>query len=72
MMKNYVVAYINFFDNNLLIKFVKAESKLDALVKIGCKSFTMGTRTIEGAKVNAFDADSMVEVKEVFMENFYE
>lgn len=66
-MKKYVVGYINFFDNVLKLRIVKAEGWYDALHK----AFEVGVylpvdmKDIEEAKAEAFNQDWMFTVQEL-------
>lgn len=66
-----VVAYMDFFNNDMQIKKVDADCWKDALLK--CTDFfgengvewLVGAETIEGAKERAFDMDTMFSIMEV-------
>lgn len=66
-MKQYCVAYISFFDNDLLQTFIWADSEKEAVLKYpGLEHFfTTEDTTIEEAKCNAFDSDCMFSVIEI-------
>ena len=64
-MKNYVVAYISFFDNALDIKFVESDSWKNALDKAFPLDGYELPDDIEEAKIEAFNGDWMFEVKEI-------
>lgn len=68
-MKNFAVSYINWFDNNLKTKFVKAGSWQDALFLSDFYNkdemeYILSATTFEDSKQKAFDTDSMFEVVE--------
>ena len=71
-MKTYAVGHINWFDNKLEIKIVRAESKAEALrsafpdlaSSISEENINLETN-MEDAKQHAFNMDCMFEIKEV-------
>lgn len=67
-MKKYVVAFINFFDNDLKIEFVEAENELIALY-IGSTLFNWempnDIASIKDFKTECFNMDCMMDVKEI-------
>lgn len=67
MNKTYAVGYINFFDNDLIIEIISAPNWYEALHK---HSKMQGERwisnySLEEAKIEAFNADMMIDVKEI-------
>ena len=69
-MKKWAVAFISFFDNELTIEFVDAEHWMGAIVKhskidLGWYEEIDHTDTLEQVKQWAFDADTMIDVKEI-------
>ena len=70
-MKKFIVGYINFFDNNLIIEIVEAEDWHDAIFQhskikngIDDRSY-ISNETLEDAKEDAFDMDMMIDVIEL-------
>ncbi len=67
-MKTYIIAYISFFDNDLKLKQVVAESELKAGIAFLLNEQLIDKDDIvvnmEQLKQFAFDCDSMIEVKE--------
>lgn len=69
----YMVGYIDFYNNNLEMVEVVADSEVDALqkglTKLGKvyegKTGFESIKTLEEAKEEAFNADSMIEVKQI-------
>lgn len=65
-MKNYIVGAINFFDNNLKLEKISAENEIEAINKHSMiNGFSFESKTLEEAKVEAFDMDMMVDVIEI-------
>ena len=69
-MSKFVVGYINFFDNDLIIEIIEAEDWLKALHKHSQMIHTpwedyFADCTIGRAKEKAFDADMMFDVIEI-------
>ena len=64
-MKNYAVAYMNFFDNTLDIKFVESDSWKNALDKAFPLEGYELPDDMEEAKTEAFNGDWQFEVKEL-------
>lgn len=65
-MKTFVIAYMNFFDNNLCLEKVNALSKDEALgialKKLNLEGFF---ESEEDIKSYAFDCDSLIEAIEI-------
>lgn len=78
-MKKYVVAYISFFDNDLVQIIIKAESEYEAIKKamielcseeyrqdeIDFQNDPEYPKTVEGQKRLAFNSDSMISAIEI-------
>ena len=64
-MKRYVVAHIDFFDNVLEQNIVNANSKIEAIHKVGLHPLTKNAKSMKDVYNNAFNADCMVEVTEI-------
>jgi len=66
-MKKYAVGYINFFDNDLIIEIIDGLDWLDALKKHSKLSggFYFPETSLVDAKIEAFNADMMIDVKEI-------
>lgn len=76
-MKNkiFVVSWINFFDNELHMEKVSAESEVDAFYKSSQDLFEIpdeleiepdrNMQTLDGLKEFAWDCDSMINVLEI-------
>jgi hypothetical protein len=62
--KNYAVAYMNFFSNDLTIKFVESDSWKNALYKAFPLEGYELPDDMEEARVEAFNGDWMFFVKE--------
>ena len=66
-MKQYAIAYVNFFDNDLQLKLVEADDWKEALVK-GFGADKIGwleSKNLESAKEEAFNSDCLIDVKEI-------
>jgi len=70
-MKKYAVSYMNFYDNNLMLTIVEAESPI--LAYLVCEPLNkewveqFGDATLDELMQNAFDSDflfNVVEIKE--------
>lgn len=61
-MKNYIVGAINFFDNDLKLEKISAENEIEAINKHSMVNGSFESKTLEEAKVEAFDMDMMVDV----------
>ena len=67
-MKKFAVGYINFFDNELIIEIIKAEDWFSALSnhsKFKDNKMYLPNTSLEDAKVEAFNCDSMIDVIEI-------
>lgn len=64
-MRNFAVASMNFFDNNLKITFVKAENWKSALGQVEDLSNYELPDDLEEAKAEAFNGDWVFDVKEL-------
>ena len=66
-MKKFAVGYINFFDNDLIIEIIEAFNWIDALRQHSklSKDFWLSESSLEEAKIDAFNGDMMIDVKEI-------
>lgn len=69
-MKNFVIAYINFFDNEILMKKVEAENETKAVIEYLTKQYgydfsEWADVTLDEIQQLCFDCDSMVGVTEI-------
>lgn len=65
-MKSYIVGVINFFDNDLKLEKVFAENKVEAINNHSMiNGFSFESKTLEEAKVEAFNMDMMVDAIEI-------
>ena len=67
-MKKYAVCYINFFDNKLIIEIIEAEDWFNALSnhsKFKDDEMYLPNTSLEDAKIEAFNCDSMIDVIEI-------
>lgn len=69
-MKKFCVSYISFYDNELMLEVVQAESETDAVLKasFGLAEYLKQEgieQSLEGYKQACFNADSMVNTIEV-------
>lgn len=67
-MKKYVVAYIDWFDNELKINFVNAESELCALYTcayLNGMEMRHDISSVEDFQQECFDCDCMMATKEI-------
>lgn len=62
----FVVTYLNFYDNDLKIKIVKAKDWKEAIKEAFDLEFE--SDDLEGAKEDAFNQDVLFEVLEIFGE----
>lgn len=69
-MKNFVIAYINFFDNEILMKKVEAENETKAVIEYFTEQYgydfsEWADVTLDEIQQLCFDYDSMVGVTEI-------
>jgi hypothetical protein len=64
-LKTYVVSYISFFDNNLEMRKVEAESWQEAIHEAFDLGYFSEYNDIQNAKNDAFDMDFLFDVLEV-------
>ena len=69
-MKKYAVAYMNFFDNELTIEFVEAETEKQAIFSHSKMQSDSGwseelSDNLDEIKQAFFDGDTLVDVKEI-------
>lgn len=71
-MKTFAVAFISFFDNELIVQFIKAETFQKAVMKYSSEVWNMfdgfdveEKKTLEEWKQFSFDCDSMIDAREV-------
>lgn len=71
-MKKFAVAYMNYFDNDLIIDFIEAPSKLKALstfLAVNARDFIPvagdENEAIESIKQYMFDCDANIEIEEL-------
>lgn len=75
-MKKFAVGVIDFFDNNLVIEIIEATNWKDALLhhsyflksedwKVLEEDYSYFGDTLKDAKISAFNADMMIDVKEI-------
>ncbi len=67
-MKRYAVAYMNFYDNVIEIKFVDADNEVDAVRKDGRVTLPEDSDHwgMEEVKEFAFNCDSCIDAKHAF------
>lgn len=72
-MKKYAVAYMNFFDNDLKIVIIEDDDPIKALIR-GARQLvdnsdwldeSVARNSLEVIKAMFFDADQLIEVKEI-------
>jgi hypothetical protein len=62
-MNTYIVAYMNFYENNIEIEIVKAENKLEALYShSSTKTLTKFHNTFDDARMSLLKAHMVVNV----------
>lgn len=71
-MKTFAVAFISFYDNELVIQFIKAETFHKAIMKYSSETWDMfdgfddeEKETLEKWKEHAFNSDAMIDAREV-------
>lgn len=69
-MKNFMIAYISFFDNEILMKKVEAENETKAVIKYLTEQYGYDFSewtdiTLDEIQQMCFDCDSMVGVQEI-------
>ncbi len=69
-MKNFMIAYISFFDNEILMKKVEAENETKAVIKYLTEQYGYDFSewtdvTLDEIQQLCFDSDSMVGVQEI-------
>lgn len=69
-MKNYMVAFISFFDNEILMKKIEAEDKVATVKKYLTEQYGYDFSdnpdiSLDEIQQMCFDCDSMVEVQEI-------
>ena len=68
-MKTFVVAWINFFDNELNQEVVKAENEIEALLKSSQnlidEEAMEDNPDLQTLKIRAFDTDGMISVIQI-------
>jgi hypothetical protein len=65
-MKRWAVAFANFYDNDITIEFVEASTWQEAIKKHpGVGETEFSSETLNEAKTDFFDCDSLIDVKEL-------
>lgn len=66
-MKKFAVAYIDFFDNNLVIEIVEAKDWYGAIYQHSLmpKEFVLSKESLQQAKNDAINGDCLIDVVEL-------
>jgi hypothetical protein len=63
-MKKFVVAYINFFDNELKLNIIEAENWSDAIMKAGYGDYGI-CNSLEETQEHFWNSDALINVLEI-------